>query len=189
MSDRNEPEPGGGPGTAPEEPPRGTAGYSVPEAARALGISERAVRKRIVAGTLPAEKEGPRWVVFLPAGTRTGPGAVLGEPAGPQAVLEVAQGAVPGGPDLEPLAAVISDLTRANRQLAEAAAVWQFRALQAEDRLKALAAGPTAPDTGEPPSTEAATRPQEAQAAPAPAAMQDTPRGLLARLRAIFSGP
>ena len=189
MSDRNEPEPGGGPGTAPEDLPRGTARYSVPEAARALGISERAVRKRIVAGTLPAEKEGSRWVVFLPAGTRAGPAAVPAALAEPGTVPAAAPGAVPRGPDLEPLAEVISDLTRENRQLAEAAAVWQFRALQAEERLKALAAGPTAPAAGEPPITEAATRPQEAQAAPAPAAMQDPPRGLLARLRAIFSGP
>ncbi len=111
MSDQNEPEPGGGPGTAPEEPPRGTARYSVPEAARALGISERAVRKRIVAGTLPAEKEGSRWVVFLPAGTQAGPAAVLGKPAVTAAVLEAAKVAVPRGPDLEPLADLISDLT------------------------------------------------------------------------------
>jgi hypothetical protein len=32
--------------------------YSVPETARLLGISERAVRKRITAGTLEAHKEG-----------------------------------------------------------------------------------------------------------------------------------
>lgn len=36
---------------------------SVPEAALLLGISERAVRKRIAAGTLPARRVGGRWLV------------------------------------------------------------------------------------------------------------------------------
>jgi len=39
------------------------------------------------------------------------------------------------------LAAVISDLTRENRQLAEAATAWQIRAMQAEARLTQLTAG------------------------------------------------
>jgi excisionase family DNA binding protein len=38
--------------------PGGTVWLSVPEAARHLGISERAVRKRITAHTLPAERDG-----------------------------------------------------------------------------------------------------------------------------------
>ncbi len=46
-----------------------------------------------------------------------------------------------GGVDLAPLAAVIADLTRENRQLAEAAAIWQVRVMQAEERLQALTAG------------------------------------------------
>jgi len=45
----------------------GTGRYSVPQAARYLGISERAVRKRIEAGTLAAERDGRQWVVFLAA--------------------------------------------------------------------------------------------------------------------------
>jgi hypothetical protein len=161
MSERNEAVPAGGPSTTPEDPPRGTGRYSVPEAARALGISERAIRKRIVAGTLPAEKDGPRWVVFLPTGTRSGPEAVLVEPAVPEAVLGTTPGAVPGGTDLEPLAEVITGLTRENRQLAEAAVVWQFRALQAEERLKALEAGLT-PQTSEEDPVRASEMAQDA---------------------------
>jgi hypothetical protein len=44
--------------------PGGTAWLSVPQAARHLGISERAVRKRIAAQTLPAQRDGggPWWV-------------------------------------------------------------------------------------------------------------------------------
>ncbi len=38
--------------------PGGTAWLSVPQAARHLGISERAVRKRIAAQTLPAQRDG-----------------------------------------------------------------------------------------------------------------------------------
>jgi excisionase family DNA binding protein len=44
----------------------GTIQLSVPAAARRLGISERAVRKRIEAGTLPAERDGSKWVVTGP---------------------------------------------------------------------------------------------------------------------------
>jgi excisionase family DNA binding protein len=38
--------------------PGGTAWLSVPQAARHLGISERAVRKRIAAHSLPAQRDG-----------------------------------------------------------------------------------------------------------------------------------
>lgn len=50
-------------GTQGEEPEH--VRYSVPQAARVLGISERGVRQRIKAGTLAAEREGPRWIVLL----------------------------------------------------------------------------------------------------------------------------
>jgi len=69
----------------------GTGRYSVPQAARYLGISERAVRKRIDAGTLAAKRDGRQWVVFLAAvpdavpggtggGTGSADGAVPSEP-------------------------------------------------------------------------------------------------------------
>ena len=50
--------------------------------------------------------------------------------------------------DLAPLAELIDRQGRELRQLAEAAAVWQVRALQAEERLKQLTAGPIT-DAGE----------------------------------------
>ncbi len=50
-------------GTAEES--GGTVRYSVPEAARLLGISERAVRKRIDVGTMRAEREGRNWIVLV----------------------------------------------------------------------------------------------------------------------------
>lgn len=51
--------------------PAGTsdsAWYSVSAAARKLGISDRAVRARISAGTIHAQREGSRWLVTLPGG-------------------------------------------------------------------------------------------------------------------------
>lgn len=43
----------------------GTTRYSVPQMARLLGISERAVRKQIESGKLSADREGRRWIVTL----------------------------------------------------------------------------------------------------------------------------
>jgi len=115
----------------------------VPEAARALGISERAVRKRITAGTLDAEKEGTAWAVFLPAGPKAEPGAVpggTGRPPEPRFTPV----------NIQPLADIIERQGEEIRRLAEAATAWQFRAVRTEEQLQALEAGPTtpAPPTG-----------------------------------------
>jgi hypothetical protein len=63
MSESTEPVPPTS--AAPTGTEVGTVRYSVPETARLLNISERAVRKRITAGTLDAHKEGNAWVVLL----------------------------------------------------------------------------------------------------------------------------
>ncbi len=128
------------------------------EAADLLGVSERTVRRRINAGELPAAKVAGQYRI---------PASAVG-----RAPVEHAghAGRVPDAPvprDLEPLAILIDDLTRENRQLAEAAAVWQFRALEAEERLLALAAGEPVAD------------------APSPTAR---PTGLLAWLRRVWRG-
>jgi len=109
--------------------------------ARVLGISERAVRKRITAGTLDAHKEGNAWVVVLPSTT----GAVPAAPAAPGAVPE--RGTEGGTVDVAPLADLLADVTRRNEELAAAAALWQYRAMQAEERLAQLEAGPIAGDS------------------------------------------
>src|SRR5215213_11991027 len=82
--------------TAPIGTEHGTVRYSVPEVARLLGISERAVRKRITTGTLDAHKEGSAWVVLLPTTT----GAVLAAPAAPEAVPSAAPGGGTAVPDV-----------------------------------------------------------------------------------------
>ena len=67
--------------------------YSVPEAAKLLGITERAVRKRIEAGTLLGKRNGREWVVLLPrepvaepkgtsSGTDSEPDGTATEPRG-----------------------------------------------------------------------------------------------------------
>lgn len=58
----------------------------MPAAARALGISERAVRKRIQAGTLRAEPFGRSFMVWLPGAA---------EPGGPEPGSSVAPGPEP----------------------------------------------------------------------------------------------
>jgi excisionase family DNA binding protein len=76
-------------GTAPtSSEAQGLVPQSVPQAARVLGISERAVRKRITAGSLPAERDGRQWIVYVPAvpngttGTIDGTTAAPSEPSG-----------------------------------------------------------------------------------------------------------
>ncbi|HEX5504903.1 MAG TPA: hypothetical protein VFW96_19955 [Thermomicrobiales bacterium] len=60
-------------------PQTGTAACSVPEAARRLGISERAVRKRIDRGSLHAERAGGgAWTVYLPLEGAVPPGGAAG---------------------------------------------------------------------------------------------------------------
>ena len=126
--------------------------YSVPEAAWAIGISERAVRKRIDAGTLHAERVGRSWSVVLPAVPGTArsavpaaPVLVVMEPTGPEVPPPGPQLAVPGGADLAPLVNHIADHERRVERLTESSTVWQLRAMQAEERLKQLTAGGDAP--------------------------------------------
>lgn len=173
MSDPTEPVPPTG--AAPAGTPAGTARYSVPEVARVLGISERAVRKRITVGTLDAHKEGNAWVVLLPATTEAVP-AVL---AAPGAVPESGTGGGTAAPDVgQGLNEAIVQLRtllaeerqRADRYL-EASTIWQSRALQLEERLKALESGPIAADIVQ-------NAPQERDSAPqrddVPAEASDT---------------
>ena len=60
----------------------------MPVAARALGISERAVRKRIAAGTLRAEPFGRSYRVWLPEAPPPGPepGPAAGPDPGPEPI-------------------------------------------------------------------------------------------------------
>ena len=95
-----EPRTGTGPAPVPERGP-----LTVPEAARALGISERAVRKRITAGTLRATPRGRSFDVYLPGPVpgATGPeGPEQDRSTGGQGPEPVAHPRPPSGPGPEP---------------------------------------------------------------------------------------
>jgi excisionase family DNA binding protein len=110
--------------------PGGTIWLSVPEAARRLGISERAVRKRIDAGTLRAERDGGGpWRVEVgtadavpesaPGGTRGGTQeATAAEPI--EAAYQVAGDGQPGAV-LVPLQTMVEELRGLADQLADLA--------------------------------------------------------------------
>jgi hypothetical protein len=71
-------------GAVPGGTTEGEIRCSVPQAARLLGISERAVRKRIEAGTLAAERHPRGWEVILPPGVSGGTvGGTSPEPSEP----------------------------------------------------------------------------------------------------------
>src|SRR5215218_2755651 len=81
----------------------GPAWYSVPAAAVLLGIHERAVRKRIAAGKITAERTAAGWRVQLAAT----PGPELGpERAGPRAGTTEPS----TGPGPEPAAPLVDQL-------------------------------------------------------------------------------
>jgi len=119
-------------------------------AADRLGITVNAVRQRVKRGTLEGYKTPAGWVVVVdrpttdrPATSATDHRPTTGDQPTNQRPTTTDQAATV---DLAPLAAVISDLTRENRQLAEAATAWQVRAIQAEERLTQLTAGASADD-------------------------------------------
>ncbi|MDP9473262.1 MAG: helix-turn-helix domain-containing protein [Chloroflexota bacterium] len=172
--------------TVPAELGAAPVRYSVPEAARALGISERAVRKWIDAGTLEAEKDGRAWSVLLPTATGTArpavpaapvtvvaePGTGTGpEPPAPPAAPAVLE-AVPPSVDLAPLAALIERQAAEIQRLTEAATTWQIRAGVLEQQLKQLTAGDDTPTD----APQAVPEPQ-GEAQPVETAREPHPRG------------
>jgi hypothetical protein len=150
----------------------------VPEAARALGISERAVRKRVSARTLAAIRDGHAWVVFLPQPLSSEPGSEPTEregeraaPSEPTGTVSAAQMAVPtgtssGGIDLSPLVQHIERKDEEIRRLTEAAFLWQARAMQLEERVKALEAGPIPAQPGSDPEAHVQPPPEPEEAPP-----------------------
>ncbi len=131
----------------PDQATDQAATHTIADAARLLGISEHAVRKRIHRGTLPAHKDDDRWLVAIPV------------QAADQSPASTDLAAV-----ITPLAVLTERLTAQHRELTEAAPIWQTRAAHLEEQLKQLAASPAA-DAGE----DARQRPQESPVTRAPA--------------------
>jgi hypothetical protein len=134
---------------------------SVVEAATRLGISERAVRKRIAAGTLHAVREDGRWLVSLPDGAdvrrptapslRTAPSrttpsapAASGGPAEATEAVKPAGGGARQTPEASPtvpadhasdLLRMIRDLQQQNLELAGQVGFLQARLASVQDQL------------------------------------------------------
>ncbi len=115
------------------------------DAAVRLGISPDAARKRLERGTLRGEKRAGRWLVSLdPDAAASTVQDAISDSNWTADVDWTPQHAIP---DIAPLAELLADVTRRNEELAAAAALWQYRAMQAEERLAQLEAGPIASDS------------------------------------------
>jgi len=144
----------------PAEPGPARVPLTVPAAAQALGIKERAVRKRITAGTLEAVRDGTRWLVYLPAPVGTDRGTSTGTsqdrfaaPSGTGADLR--HSAVPGTA-LDPLLEDLRALRLRNEELAGQVGFWQGRYQEAQETIKLLSAPvPDPVDTPTPPERSA----------------------------------
>jgi hypothetical protein len=154
------------------------------DAAALLGLSTEATRKRIQRGTLAGLKIDGAWFVeqsSLPdspdvrptmhsrhpdAGNHTA-GRHLDDD-GPDVRTMEDTPAV----DLTPLVEMVSRLHAENRQLTEAATIWQMRARQAEEKLAALEAGPIAAPA---PEHDIVDAPESAPEAPQ--RVEDAPEG------------
>ena len=123
---------------------------SLADAAVRLGISPDAARKRLERGTLRGEKRDGRWLVYLhpdaAASTvqdvdRTPVDTVVSRDRPPDATADA--GAV------QVLRELLAEERRTSDALRDAATMWQGRAGQLEERLKALGAGPIAGDVAQ----------------------------------------
>lgn len=106
-----------------------------------------AIRSRLHRGTLEGEKVDNAWQVRLPAEEVSQ--NVTGDPTGSQQNTTGQATAIdrdrqerdrPATVDLTPLTELVERLSRQNADLSAAAAGWQARAMQAEDRLQQLTA-------------------------------------------------
>ena len=137
------------------------AGRSIREAAAIAGVTEKTIRRWIGRSRLRAVKVGGQYRIapddldtarsgHVPPPPRPvqGPRPDTGQPLSRDRVDTRDTPAAPPVVDLAPLAAVLHDQhatierqATEIRQLAEVAAAWQVRALQAEERLLQLTAG------------------------------------------------
>jgi len=166
---------------------------SVEVAGQVAGIPPRTLRRWVLAGRVSAT-EGPRGKLVRlgdvhalaettgrplagqwPEGAPATDADQVAEMAGHDSAMAGHATATGAGVDLAPLVELVAGLHQENRQLAEAAAVWQVRAMQAEDRLKQLTAGPDLRDDGP------TTAPEGAAVTNTPNSTQDNPAPWWAR--------
>ena len=158
--------------SATDQPTTDPQPIPMDDAAAALGITVNAVRQRLKRGTLRGHKTPAGWVVFLPTDQSTSSGHDQPATDRPQAHGRPPTNRPTDQVGIAPLADLIADLTRENRELAAAAALWQERSRYLSERLQALEAGPiaapAATTTNQPAATTHDTGAQEAQIVPKP---------------------
>ena len=114
------------------------------EAALELGITVNAVRQRIKRGTLTGIKTEAGWLVDMVATNQeSGTDRPTTRPTSHTSAATDHQPTI----DLAPLVSHIATLEDQVQRLTEASTMWQIRARQAEEQLKALTAGTTEPET------------------------------------------
>ena len=122
----------------------GASRYSVPQAARILGISERAVRKRIEHGSMRAEREAGRWVVYLSTVKQVAEvEASAVEPEEPAPVVDTSTGLV------EQLLQRLDHRERRIEELAGQLGYLQRGVQEKDEQLRLLAAPSSSAEGGE----------------------------------------
>jgi hypothetical protein len=147
-------DPTGNPEIPDRQRPVTTVG--VAEAAHALGISHDALRSRLRRGTLEGFKDGDEWRVALPPDR---------QPTGDVSPRQAPTGN-PTGTDLSPLVDLVERQTAEIQRLTAAAAMWQTRAAHLEQRLLAIEAGTSSPETPPETAPEAPGPPETNESAP-----------------------
>src|SRR5215218_11275074 len=148
--------------------------YSLREAAGILGVSVTALRRRVAAGQVRAERvvrpQGSTWRVYLDAhAPEHAPRGTVAERDTLKAPRER-----PPAPGTADLVALVRELSEKLAESAAVAAMWHERARVLAGQLALVA-------------PEASQAPQDANPGPVvPAPTTDAPEPLLARLRALL---
>ncbi len=134
---------------------RDRTAVTIAEAARVLGLSTDAVRKRLHRGTIPGEKIGDTWRVFLESDAATGPRPDVSSPqpdhdrtaaAAPDPLVETLR---------EEVAYLREQLAERSRELAAERERFDVLHREALARIPALGAGQDAPVAAREPQHEA----------------------------------
>jgi len=117
------------------------------EAARILGVTTDAVRSGLRRGTIEGHKINGEWLVRIPAPQQNQDDATGYQQAAAGDRQDATERDRTPTVDLTPLADLIERQAKELADLREAAAVWQIRARQAEEKLLELSAGWVSSDT------------------------------------------
>ncbi len=157
--------------------------FTLEEAASALGISVNVVRQRIKRGTLVGIKTEAGWLVDMVA-TNQHPTTDRPSTSATNQTTNHGSQQTDHQPtiDLAPLVDHIATLEDQVQRLTEATTMWQIRARQAEEQLKALSAGTSETNTDQEPGGIDPEQPQVLQES------DPAPMGLVAWWKRVWGG-